>query len=133
VVLTVPYGHRSFCTENAQRKLNAFSRCKTFRVPGSDLASTSLPQLGFHQREDDLGILKQHSLFSFEHGNNVFVMLHPEIEKGGFHLQGVGQHPIKESSIATHRSFQQSFGRNDLPLSGLIHLHIQGNRHLGSH
>ena len=130
VVLTLPHAHRFLRAEHPEGSLNALSRAKAFRIPGADLASIFFPKLRFHQREHALGILKQHPLFPLEHGDNVFVMLPTEVDKGGFHIQGIGQHHIKETSLATHRSFQQSFGRNDLPLSGLQHLHVQRHRHL---
>jgi len=75
MVLTVSFGHRFLRMENPQRNLNAFCCCKTIRIPGSDLASTFFPNAWFHQREDALGILKQHPLLSLEHGDHVFVML----------------------------------------------------------
>ena len=90
VVLTVPYGHCFLSTENPQRNLNSFSRPQTFCIPGSDLASAFFPKLRFHQREDALAILKQHPLFSLKHGDNVFMMLQTKVEKGGFHIQGIG-------------------------------------------
>lgn len=75
VVLAMSFGHRFFRMENPQGNLNAFCCCKTFRIPGSDPASTFFPNFWLHQREDALGILKQHPLLSLEHGDHVFVML----------------------------------------------------------
>ncbi len=43
VVLAMSFGHRFLRMENPQGNLNAFSCCKTFRIPGSDLASTFCP------------------------------------------------------------------------------------------
>jgi len=89
VVLTMPFRHRFLRMENPQGNLNAFSRCKPFRIPGPDLESIFFPNLWFHQREDALGILKQHPLLSLEHGDHVFVMFQTEVNKRGFHVQGV--------------------------------------------
>lgn len=89
VILAVSFGHRFLRMENPQGNLNAFCRCKAFRIPGPDVAAPFFPNLRFHQREDTLGILKQHPLFSLEHGDYVFVMFQTEVEKGGFHIQGV--------------------------------------------
>jgi hypothetical protein len=75
VVLTMPFGHRLFGMENPQGGLNAFSRCKTFRIPGPNLASSFFPTLRFHQREDALGILKEHPVLSLQDSNDVFSML----------------------------------------------------------
>ena len=89
VILAVSFGHRFLRMENPQGNLHAFCCCKTFRIPGPDLASAFFPNFWLHQREDALGILKQHPLLSLEHGDDVFVMFQTEVEKGGFHVQGV--------------------------------------------
>ena len=133
VVLVVPFRYRFLRMENAQGNLNPFRRAKAFRIPSSDLRSPFFPNFRFHQREDALGILKEHPMFPLEHTDHVFVMLQTEIVKGGFRIEGIGQGHIKESSIAKEHSFQQSLGRNHLSLSGLNHLHIQRHRYRESH
>lgn len=84
VVLTVPFRYHFLRMKNPQGNLNAFSRCKVLRIPGPNPASTFFPNLRFHQREDALGILKEHPLLSLEHGDDVFVMFQAEVKKGGF-------------------------------------------------
>jgi len=133
VVLAVPFRHGFLRMENPKRSLNPFSCCKAFCVPGPDLRSLFFPTRRFHQREDTLGILKQHPLFPLEYGDHVFVMFQTEVVKGGFRIQGIGQDHIKESSITEDHPFQESLGRNDLSLPGLNHLHIQSDRYRESH
>ncbi len=125
VVLAMPFGHCLFGMENSQGNLDAFSRCKPFRIPGPNLASPFFPTLGFHQRENALGILKEHPVLSPQDSNDIFPMLQAEVDKWGFHVKGIDQDDIKESSIATEGSFQEPFTSNHLSFPRSNHLHVQ--------
>jgi len=82
-----------------ERDLDSFGRVKPFRVPELSQSSRLVPKTGSHLGKQALCILKQGSLIPLDDSDDMLSMVDTEIEKGGFEIERISDHPIDETSI----------------------------------